>query len=1003
MPKTVVEIIKSGHEEALLGVLKSGADANEVDSGGTPAIVHTLENSGKPEMLKALLDAGANPNARCPANQRTALHIASKLGYQQCVTQLLSAGANPGLSDARGCTALIHAAKGSHVSVVKLLLHTNRVDLSSKNLEEETVLHAAVKGGSLECIQMLLDSSADCNAVDANGNTPLLLACKQNSTAIAAMLLLHSSIDPTQAFCSINAQELSTGKSALHWAVQHGNTDMLDLLLEHGADPNQTDVNWESAFLSAIRVGGNRAIMQRLIDAGCNVTVTDRSFNTALHFAATEGLADAIPLLIEAGVDVNLKGFSGLTPLMLAAFKGHEEVVRILCASGARLDMLDRNHASALVYSLIRGTMEQGCEAQIGTLKTLIRFNCNVNEGAGLRQLCSAQVIELACKSSKVVEDRMYSPLEIAYLRGNTEAFKILIRAGCDLNNFNMECVDVETGRWDHAKYNGMLQYLARERTKIKTLREMCRKSALEAISGSVPIADLHRLGLSDEIKEFLMFADLDDIFNPYKKVSKLTDLQPGSPPAPKASTPRLSVSTKLPCSKPPLPYQKSPTTLFLHTSMSASSSTPSPTSPIKSPGFRSQYSNQTSSPSPQLRSSNRVPSPTFQLRSSNQTSSPSPQLRSTNQTSSPSLQLTSSNRMPSPTPQLKSSNQTSSPSPQLRSSNRVPSPTPQLRSSNPNSSPTPQLKSSNRMPSPTPQLKFSKQTSSASPQLRSSNRVPSPTPQLRSSNPTSSPTPQLKSSNRMSSPTPQLKSSKQTSSASPQLRSSNRVPSPMPQLKSSNHTSSPTPQLKSSNRTSLPSPQLRPSNPTSSPSPQLRPSNRMSSPLPQLKSPTSRISTPNPILRNQSSVASSKVSRPRSVNFTLDRAIPDVSTCPSKADRRSMFMNKPPPSPQVLKRRTLPIPPRKYETDVAESQSISSDVTVLQNDRCSWNSHVETNGNTSVNTEVNTSGNTNGNTSVNTEVNTSGNTNGNTKCGNTNGNTKGTRTRTRTRTRTGT
>ncbi len=83
--------------------------------------------------------------------------------------------------------------------------------------------------------------------------------------------------------------------------------------------------------------------MRDLIDAGEDVTASDRNGMTPLHFAAQQQRADIARLLLEAGALVDAEDEHGNTPLFKAVFssRGDGTVIGILRAAGA-----DPNHAN---------------------------------------------------------------------------------------------------------------------------------------------------------------------------------------------------------------------------------------------------------------------------------------------------------------------------------------------------------------------------------------------------------------------------------------------------------------------------------------------------------------------------------------------------------------------------------------------------------------------------------------------------------------------------------
>ena len=81
--------------------------------------------------------------------------------------------------DSFGCTALHLAAHRAAADEVAELLHDD-VDVDSREAWDETPLHMAARAGSLACCKLLLGAKADLNALNADGRTPILLACDES-------------------------------------------------------------------------------------------------------------------------------------------------------------------------------------------------------------------------------------------------------------------------------------------------------------------------------------------------------------------------------------------------------------------------------------------------------------------------------------------------------------------------------------------------------------------------------------------------------------------------------------------------------------------------------------------------------------------------------------------------------------------------------------------------------------------------------------------------------
>ena len=158
----------------------------------------------------------------------TALNIAIKEEHNECAMRLLQAGASVNIPDVDGDTPLVCAlendltdvaaaciAKGSKVDVESKNLACNRLlhhyasrgkvdvlrllmdaagDDTGRLLNEArgalnfTPLHMAARGGRLDACQLLVERGADIYAKDKNGDTPAQLAVANKKTSVADWL-----------------------------------------------------------------------------------------------------------------------------------------------------------------------------------------------------------------------------------------------------------------------------------------------------------------------------------------------------------------------------------------------------------------------------------------------------------------------------------------------------------------------------------------------------------------------------------------------------------------------------------------------------------------------------------------------------------------------------------------------------------------------------------------------------------------------------------------------
>ncbi len=187
----------------------------------------------------------------------------------------------------------------------------------------------------------------------------------------------------------INSKFAPDGDTLLHWAVQSGNKEVVELLVTKGADLNaksklnkcsplceivgisrlQTESHREIAkylisngastrdcrgFLSGALMLGWYDLAKLAIDEGANVKEKDRTGNTPLHLANNkEDNREFTELLIAMGADINAKNREGVTPLHNAVRTrgGRVNVVELLLANGAEVNVKTKKGETPLDWA----------------------------------------------------------------------------------------------------------------------------------------------------------------------------------------------------------------------------------------------------------------------------------------------------------------------------------------------------------------------------------------------------------------------------------------------------------------------------------------------------------------------------------------------------------------------------------------------------------------------------------------------------------------------------
>src|SRR5205085_1056489 len=155
------------------------------------------------------------------------------------------------------------------------------------------------------------------------------------------------------------------GTTALHWAVEREDPDLVDRLIKAGANVNAKN-DYGATPMSETALSGNVKIMEKLLDAGADVEAEPRAVYrpagglTALHFAAREGCLECTRTLAEAGADLNASDPDNVSPLLTSVLNGHFDLAAYLINQGANPDKWDWWGQSPLYAAVDMNTLPHG-------------------------------------------------------------------------------------------------------------------------------------------------------------------------------------------------------------------------------------------------------------------------------------------------------------------------------------------------------------------------------------------------------------------------------------------------------------------------------------------------------------------------------------------------------------------------------------------------------------------------------------------------------------------
>mmetsp|Transcript_41601 Transcript_41601/g.66860 ORF Transcript_41601/g.66860 Transcript_41601/m.66860 type:complete len:1044 (+) Transcript_41601:193-3324(+) len=163
-----------------------------------------------------------------------------------------------------------------------------------------------------------------------------------------------------------NTRYFQKKRTALIASVSKGHFAVSDFLLRVGADPSVQNAEGVDALMLACQLHGKSPnhsdLIQLLLLHGASTQNQDKKQQTALHFAARKGCHGAVKMLLgkskktdQLGPNINAIDSQGMTPLMYAALRGHVQIVNTLCSAAANVNLRDYGGSSALHYAARSG------------------------------------------------------------------------------------------------------------------------------------------------------------------------------------------------------------------------------------------------------------------------------------------------------------------------------------------------------------------------------------------------------------------------------------------------------------------------------------------------------------------------------------------------------------------------------------------------------------------------------------------------------------------------
>jgi ankyrin repeat protein len=323
------------------------------------------------------------------------------------------------IGQAKHDKSFFEAVVKGNIEQVKSLI-AKGANVNAKDDRGQTSLHLAVRNFYEEIVEFLISEGADVNASQTDASwTPLLDAASTGQTEVIKLLLQHGAkVDVGDKF----------GYTPLYYAMWSEEKDAIKALISSGADVNVLPSENDDPPLVYAVWEGNREAVKVLIDAGADVNYKDegwtplhwaiRSANAelaklfigkgvkipAFHKAVLEGDLDGAKQLIESGMDVDIRDNVGCTPAYWALSVGRIEIFEYLLNKGADINAKTNAGRTLLLQASTAGYTD--------IVRQLITKGVDIN----------------------IKDKHGLTPLQRAAYKGHTEIVKLLIDKGADVN-----------------------------------------------------------------------------------------------------------------------------------------------------------------------------------------------------------------------------------------------------------------------------------------------------------------------------------------------------------------------------------------------------------------------------------------------------------------------------------------------------------------------------------------------------------------------------------------